>query len=144
VAEFRGLDDPAAFWSHLGEQLASGRFRLLFVADHIPTEVQTVIEYLNEQMPNVDVLAVEIKQYTGAGHQALVPRLVGMTGFPQAAAWAPCSVAPTAATTDSCWPRAKEELTTDGGVIGHFENEGDLSVFQAEGVGLSTLPRRRQ
>lgn len=36
---------------------------MIFVADRIPTELQTAVEFLNEHMDRVDVLAVEVKQY---------------------------------------------------------------------------------
>jgi hypothetical protein len=45
------------------------------------------VEFLNEQMPRIEVLALEIRQYRQAGSStgALVSRLVGQTGWVQAA-----------------------------------------------------------
>jgi hypothetical protein len=45
------------------------------------------VEFLNERMPRVEVLAVEIRQYRAAGSKsgALVPRVVGQTSRAQAA-----------------------------------------------------------
>ena len=40
--------------------LAAKRLRLLFVADALPDELAHVVEFLNEQMPYIEVLAVEI------------------------------------------------------------------------------------
>ena len=51
--------------------------RLLFVADEIPDELERIVMFLNAQMPNVEVLAVEIKQFKGKAAQTLVPRVIG-------------------------------------------------------------------
>ena len=59
--------------------LAAKRLRLLFVADAIPDELAHVVEFLNEQMPNIEVLAVEIKQFRSFTMQTLVPRVIGRT-----------------------------------------------------------------
>lgn len=74
-------DEPDAddFWVKVATNLAARRLRLLFVADEIPDELARVTEFLNEQMPNIEVLAVEIKQFQGASAQALVPRVIGRT-----------------------------------------------------------------
>ncbi len=53
-----------------------GRIRLIFVADTIPPELKRIVEFLSRQMRPAEVLAVEVKQYTGQGQRALVPRLV--------------------------------------------------------------------
>ena len=54
------------------------------------------MEFLNEQMPRVEVLALEIRQYRAAGSNtgALVPRLVGQTARAQAVKERPASTAP--------------------------------------------------
>jgi hypothetical protein len=71
--------DLSRFWEKAKTNLQAGRVRLVFVADEIPSELRRVVEFLNEQMDPAEVLAVEIKQYTGQGMQTLVPRLVGQT-----------------------------------------------------------------
>ena len=38
---------------------------MIFVADLIPPELQRVVEFLNSQMDPAEVLAVEIRQFTG-------------------------------------------------------------------------------
>ena len=68
-----------AFWDHLATNLAAKRVRLLFVADRIPDELARVVEFLNEQMPGIEVLAVEIKQFQGATLRTLVPQVIGRT-----------------------------------------------------------------
>jgi len=74
------------FWQAVGTNLREGRIRLVFVADEIPASLQRLVEFLNEQMPRVEVLALEIRQYRAKGGKAgaLVPRLVGQTARAQA------------------------------------------------------------
>ena len=74
--------DPAdfadAFWDSAETYLAANRLRLLFVADEIPAELERVVRFLNEQTrDNLEVLAVEVKQYPGQFGQALVSRVIG-------------------------------------------------------------------
>ena len=57
--------------------LLARRMRLIFVADQIPPELRRVVEFLNQTMNQVEVLAVEIPQYAGEGLRALVPRVIG-------------------------------------------------------------------
>jgi hypothetical protein len=84
-------DDPESvadsFWDAVGANLREGKISLIFVADEIPATLQRLVEFLNEQMPRVEVLAVEIRQYRAPGSKsgALVPRLVGQTSRAQAA-----------------------------------------------------------
>lgn len=74
-------DEPDAdkFWEDVGTNLRAARLRLLFVADSIPSELARVVEFLNEQMPRTEVLAVEIKQSSGQPGRILVPRVIGRT-----------------------------------------------------------------
>ena len=71
--------DPAAFWQLSKTNLQAGRIRMVFVADEIPDELRRVVEFLNVQMDPAEVLAVEIKQYTGQEMQTLVPTVIGKT-----------------------------------------------------------------
>jgi hypothetical protein len=77
------LLEPDDFWQAVRVNVASGRLRLLFVADEIPIELQRIIEFLNEQMPKTEVLGVEIKQYRrqvpGETARTMVPRVIGLT-----------------------------------------------------------------
>ncbi len=68
------------FWRQVGTNLLAGRIRMVFVADEIPPELRRIVEFLNEQMSPAEVLAVEVKQYTGKGVKTLVPRVYGLTG----------------------------------------------------------------
>lgn len=74
-----GEPDSDAFWQQVDTNLRAARLRLLFVADGIPDELARVVEFLNEQMPGIEVLAVEIKQFLGATGSTLVPRIIGRT-----------------------------------------------------------------
>lgn len=71
--------DPEEFWARVGEHLAIGRLRMVFVADVVPPELQRIVEFLNEGMSRAQVYAVELPQYVGAGQRSLVPRLIGAT-----------------------------------------------------------------
>jgi len=88
-----GVDDPdsqlmdllgeesssEAFWEDVETNLERGKIRLLFVADNIPSELKSIVEFLNEQMDPAEVLAVEIGHYEGHGEEALVPHVIGQT-----------------------------------------------------------------
>lgn len=68
-----------SLWTKVEENLRNGKIRLLFVADKLPGELKRIIEFLNEQMNNIEVLGVELPQFVGSDFRALVPRLVGQT-----------------------------------------------------------------
>ena len=74
-----GQPDADGFWESVATNLSARRMRLLFVADEIPDPLERVVEFLNAQMPNIEVLAVEIKQFRGKRTQTLVPRVLGRT-----------------------------------------------------------------
>ncbi|MDI6724400.1 MAG: hypothetical protein QMD61_07100 [Methanobacterium sp.] len=75
--------EPERFWQKVKINLQAGKIRMVFVADIIPKELKTIVEFLNEQMDPADVLAVEIKQfigkYNGQELKTLVPRVIGQT-----------------------------------------------------------------
>lgn len=81
LREDLGVEDPDQFWRDVDTRLEAERFRLIFVADKIGRTLQRIIEFLNSQMTNTEVLAIEVKQYTdGDGkHQTIVPTVVGNT-----------------------------------------------------------------
>lgn len=63
--------------------LAEGRLRLIIVADEIPSTLRTLLEFLNEAA-SFDVFGLEIRLFAeSAGHQLLVPHLVGGTARAQ-------------------------------------------------------------
>ena len=72
--------DPEEFWEKANRNLQDRKLRLLFVSDVISTELQRIVEFLNEQMDHTEVLAIEIKQFVGQeGLRSLVPRVIGQT-----------------------------------------------------------------
>ena len=86
VARFLASEpsDEAAvenFWSLVKTNLQAGKIRLVFVADKIPTELQRIVEFLNEQMDPAEVIAIELRQYVGEGVKTLVPRVLGQTAM---------------------------------------------------------------
>lgn len=88
LAEFLPLDpgeDAASaiedYWQQVDDKLRTGNVRLLFVADDLPRELRRVIEFLNAQMPGVEVLGIELRQYVTEDLRVLVPRLVGQTEY---------------------------------------------------------------
>ena len=74
-----GDPDVDGFWEDVSTNLAAKRLRLLFVADVIPDPLARVVTFLNAQMPDIEVLAVEIKRFHGKSAQTLVPRVIGRT-----------------------------------------------------------------
>jgi hypothetical protein len=82
VMEITGIEDEEGveiYWESVEENLKQGKVRLIFVADKTPRELRRLVEFLNEKMVDVEVLAVEIKQYLGEGQKAIVPRVIGLT-----------------------------------------------------------------
>ena|SRR3990172_6906778 len=73
------LDVVGTFWARATENLRARHLRLVFVADAIPTELQRIVEFLNESMPEVEVLAVEVRNFIAEGRRILVPRVIGRT-----------------------------------------------------------------
>ena len=69
--------DADAFWRMVATNLDAVRLRLLIVADDIPAPLRQVAEFLDSQMPNVEVRTVEIKRYRNRSMQILVPRVFG-------------------------------------------------------------------
>ena len=47
------------YWEKVDNHLKTGRIRLLFVADEIPSELKQIVEFLNQQMNPAEVLAIE-------------------------------------------------------------------------------------
>ena len=71
--------DLDSFWQDVETNLRAAKLRLLFVTDSIRDELTRIVEFLNEQMPGIEVLAVEIKQFKGDTGSTLVPRVIGRT-----------------------------------------------------------------
>ena len=85
--------DADEFWDKVATNLNTRRMRLLFVADEIPDTLARTVEFLNAQMrDNIQVLAVEIKQFSGQSIEAFVPRVIGRTAATPTKAAAPTRV----------------------------------------------------
>lgn len=70
------------YWKRVENNLQNRKVRLIFVADSIPKELRRLVEFLNEEMINAEVLAVEVKQFQKLEDEkfkALVPRVIGVT-----------------------------------------------------------------
>ena len=72
-----GEPDAEDFWGKVAVNLDAKRLRLLFVADDIPDPLKRIVAFLNEQMSDIEVLAVEVKQFRGGASQTIVPRVTG-------------------------------------------------------------------
>lgn len=70
---------PESFWAGVKTNLQAGKIRMLFVSDSIPPELRRIVEFLNEQMDPAEVLAIEVRQFTGKGLKTLVPKVFGLT-----------------------------------------------------------------
>ncbi len=69
--------DPDAFWEKVDANLARDRVQVVLVADRVPAELTRVVEFLDEQLRDVEVRAVELSLYGSGPVSALVPRTTG-------------------------------------------------------------------
>jgi hypothetical protein len=72
-------DDPEAYWLLVKSKLESGQARLVFVADQIPDELRRLVEFLNEKMPSMQVLAFKVRQFKIEGHCVVIGETIGNT-----------------------------------------------------------------
>ncbi len=64
IEEFGAEDfDNAAFWTTVEENLRNGAIRLIIATDELRPEVSKMIEYLNKELRNAEILALELKSY---------------------------------------------------------------------------------
>jgi hypothetical protein len=68
-----------AFWRNVRANLGSRRIRMIFVADRIDSELEAIVSFLNEQMKDATVVALELAQFTDGTARILAPRLIGLT-----------------------------------------------------------------
>jgi hypothetical protein len=71
--------DSDKYWSSVESKLSAGQVRLVFVADRIPNELRRLVEFLNERMPDVQVLALEVRQFKVGDRRIAVGEAVGNT-----------------------------------------------------------------
>ncbi|GJE19553.1 hypothetical protein [Methylobacterium marchantiae] len=80
LAEFLGPEVTSEwFWTAVDTNIRAGKLRLMFVADHVPSELRRIVEFLNEQMSPAEVLALELRQFAGQGLRTIVPVVFGQT-----------------------------------------------------------------
>lgn len=110
--------DTREFWEDVEKNLRSKQIRLLFVADEVPGELKQVVEFLNEAMHDVDVLAIEVVQYVGEDETVFVPRLYGQTEEAKA------SSSTSSSRRGSEYVESEEELYED---LDERASEGDIT-----------------
>ncbi len=74
--------DAGRFWQDVETNLRASNLRLLIAADRIPDELARIVEFLNEQMRDVEVLAVEVKRYASGASETFVPTVIGALAAP--------------------------------------------------------------
>lgn len=73
-----GEPDEAAFWAAVEHNLQKRRLRMIFVAGQISGGFLQMLDFLDQTMSDVEVLALEIKQYRAGDQTALVPQFVDL------------------------------------------------------------------
>ncbi len=72
--------DVEGFWDEVEHNLHFRRLRLILIGDKLRPEVQRTIEFLNQELRNVEFLGLQITCYgKGEDELVIVPRLVGQT-----------------------------------------------------------------
>lgn len=125
LAEFLGqaATEAESFWELVGENLRTGRVRLVFVADAIPRELRRIILFLNSLMNPTEVWGVEVKKYEGDfADQDIVTFVSRVVGQPKADT-------PRAARPSRKWDKASvlAELAKN---VGQNEYEAALELIQ--------------
>jgi hypothetical protein len=75
------------FWNRVQANFEERNLRIVFVADELPPQLKRVIEFLNEEMRNVEVLGVELRQFRTEDKapplRAIAPSVIGRTSQAQ-------------------------------------------------------------
>ena len=66
--------DPDVFWAEAEANLAHHRVRLVLVADRLSDTLLGMIDFLNDQMRDVETFGVEVAVYGSGSTRAFVPR----------------------------------------------------------------------
>jgi hypothetical protein len=69
----------AAFFAKVADNLSKGRVRLVFFMEEAPTELKSIVRFLNDQMVDSEVWLVEARQFTDGKVTVVVPVLFGYT-----------------------------------------------------------------
>ena len=121
------------FWDAVATNLAARKLRLLFVADAIPVELERVVEFLNEQMSGIEVLAVEIKRFQNQSNETFVPRVIGQHAKPRRPGYAARRTVSEAEFLDSCDEHGKELFSR---ILGIAHEESMLISWGDKGFSL--------
>lgn len=111
-------EETTGFWEDVEKNLRSKEIRLVFVADEVPSELKRVVEFLNESMQEVEVLAIEVVQYASGDETVFVPRLYGQTEEAKA------SSSTSTSRTGSEYVETEDELYED---LEQKRRNGDIS-----------------
>lgn len=79
-----GENTPEEFWNRVTQNIAIGKFRCLFVADHLPRELVRIIDFLHRQMRPTEVMGIEIQLHRAENHQVVTAIRVGDPASPVA------------------------------------------------------------
>ena len=66
--------DPDTFWARVDSNLSRDRVRIVLVTDRVPDELTRIVEFLDGQLRDVELRAVEVSLYGSGQVSALVPR----------------------------------------------------------------------
>jgi len=78
--------DVDAFWARVESNLSRDRVRIVLVVDQLQDELTRIVEFLDAQLREVDVRAVEVSLYGSGQVCALVPRST-RSGSPSQRPW---------------------------------------------------------
>jgi hypothetical protein len=76
-----GIDQTGleTYWRSVRANLGSRRIRMIFVADRIERELEAIVAFLNEQMKDATVVALELAQFSNGTQRIVAPRIIGLT-----------------------------------------------------------------
>lgn len=73
-------EDIDAFWAKVDANLQNNTIRLIVAGDQVRPEVRRILEFLNQEMQNVEVYALEFQCFgRGDGEIVIVPKIIGQT-----------------------------------------------------------------
>jgi hypothetical protein len=79
ISEEFGIDDKE-FWDKVDNNLQEGNIRLIIATDELRPEMRRMVEFLNNEMRNTEILALELKFYGESSEDlVLVPSIIGQT-----------------------------------------------------------------
>lgn len=69
------------FWNTVSSNLSSNKFRLVFAADKIPDSLAMLVKFLDRNMQNINVYAVEITRFENNNSSFLTTKIIGNSEF---------------------------------------------------------------